>query len=156
MKRLAAQAQEGDPMDGYVYAKDATDEESGLYVPNSMAAAGEVFEQTDENDVPFYYNYGPVFKVEEGQVVRIGLKKEVNEANYWTLWDSWHLYYFGAASSQEASGNPLGIEDLNNATSLKVEFFTIDGRKATRAQKGIMIQKTTFANGATMVQKIRK
>jgi hypothetical protein len=37
-----------------------------------------------------------------------------------------------------------------------VEYFTLDGRKATSAQKGIMIQKVTLDNGATIIKKIRK
>jgi hypothetical protein len=39
---------------------------------------------------------------------------------------------------------------------VKVEYFMLDGRKATASQKGIMIQKVTFENGAVIVRKVRK
>jgi len=40
--------------------------------------------------------------------------------------------------------------------SIKSEYFTLDGRKATAVQKGILIEKVTFSNGAAVVRKIRR
>jgi hypothetical protein len=156
MKRLAAEATSeydlGYLPDGYVYAAAETEEGAGdgWIVCNTMGTAGEEF----YNDK--YLNENVTFKLSEGAKLRIGLKKEVNIENNWTIWDNWHLTYFGKESSLTPDGDASGIETVNQATTMKIEYFTLDGRKTTRAQKGIMIQKMTLGNGATIVRKIQK
>lgn len=156
MKRLAAEAasesEVGSPTDGYVYAAKETEEGAGdgWIVPNSMDAAGAEFEQAK------YLNEGVTFKLTEGAKLRIGLKKNVNITDNWTLFDNWQLTYFGKNSGKTADDDASGINTINESVQVKVEYFTLDGRKATRLQKGLMIQKVTFENGATIVKKIRK
>jgi hypothetical protein len=156
MKRLAAEALVGDSFDGYVQVKNSTDEEEGLYVPNSMTTAGEVFAMDKDNGEPYYKNYGPVFKVQEGQKVRIGLKKGIDLTDNWTIFDNWQLWCFGTESSLNPSGDPSGINGVSDAQLVKVEFFTLDGRRAANAQKGLVIMKQTLGNGNIIVKKIQK
>ena len=136
--------------EGFVTVQEATDDEAGLAVANTMTAASYDFE------IGKYMNAGPIVKLAEGATLRIGLKKTTNLTDNWTLWDNWTLLYFGANSSKVADEDASGIRELDNAPALSVEFFTLDGRKANAAQKGIMIQKTTLGNGAIIVRKVRK
>jgi len=156
MKRLAAEAasesEVGSPTDGYVYAAKETEEGAGdgWIVPNTMDAAGAEFEQAK------YLNEGVTFKLTEGAKLRIGLKKNVNITDNWTLFDNWQLTYFGKNSGKTADDDASGINTINEPVQVKIEYFTLDGRKTTRAQKGILIQKMTLGNGATIVRKIQK
>jgi hypothetical protein len=151
LARLASEAgTEMVGVDGYVTVKEATDEEEGLCVANSMTTGGEEF------DAGKYMNENLIVKVLDDGKLTIGLKKNVDLSNNWTLWDNWKLIYFGKGSGQAISGDASGIKDINNQPVNKVEFFTLDGRKASVSQKGIFIQKTTLGNGAIIVKKVRK
>ena len=158
LKRLAAEAEsEADGAyleDGYVYAKNPSEEGAGdgWIVPNNMTTASYEFDKEK-------YNNKVIVKLgSDDATLRIGLKKEVNLDNNWSIWDNWHINYFGKASSKEADGDAAtAISTMEAAVApVKVEFFTIDGRKAIRAQKGVILQKTTLSNGATIIKKIMK
>ena len=152
MKRLAAEANVGDSYDGYVQVKASSEEGAGdgLYVCNNMTAAG------DEFAAEKYINEGPIVKVLADGKLRIGLKKTTNITDNWTLFDNWTLKYFGSASAKTPSDDPSGIKNAENAPVVRVEFFTLDGRKANTVAKGIMIVKETLANGNVIVKKIQK
>ena len=148
--RLGAEADELNiGVDGYVTVVEPSEESNGVAVCNSMATAGQEFEYGK-------YNNNLIFKVKAGENVRVGLKKNVNINDNWTIWDSWKLMYFGKNSDKTPAGDPSGIENVNSVPAVQVEYFTLDGRKANSLQKGIMIQKVTFENGAVLVKKIRK
>ena len=142
LTRLGAEAQEGYEMDGYLVVGEF------YIVPNTMDTAGDVF----LNDL--YKNNSVVTKVGEDGYLRIGLKKDVELASDWTLFDNWEMYYYGTDSQKELS--PAGISDVNNIPTMKVEFFTLDGRQVSKLQKGITIQKQTLNNGTVIIKKIRK
>lgn len=147
LTRLASEPNQGPALpDGYAWAS----EEEGLYVPNSMTTGGYEF-AADK-----FLNNKVIVKVGADGKLRFGLKKDQKIEGDWTLWDNWTLTYFGQNSSKPADGDATGIENIEGAQSFTVEYFTLDGRKATSAQKGIMIQKVTLDNGATIIKKIRK
>jgi hypothetical protein len=100
-----------------------------------------------------YYNKA-IVKVNADGILTVGIKKAEQKGNSWVVLDNFKLTYFGKNSSQTVSPDLTGIEAVNGETA-KVEYFTLDGRKATKAHKGIMIQKVTLSNGATLIQKIR-
>lgn len=145
---VVAEAEDHTLPDGYAWV--TADETELRYVANSMATANEVF------NGGAYDNNSIILTVAADQKLRLGIKKTTNLANNWTIWDNWRLFYLGANSSQTPNGDPSGIETVAAGDSLTVEYFTLDGRKATAAQQGIMIQKVTLANGAVIVKKIRK
>ena len=91
---------------------------------------------------------------EDGKL-RIGVKKEQQKDNSWVVIDNFRLFYYGANSSLQPSGNALTVESIAMGQPVKVEFFTLDGRKVNSMQKGIMIQKVTLDNGNVVVRKIR-
>lgn len=131
-----------------------TDTESYLrtFVPNTMGTAGDWFSNGKFGD-----NVVTV-KLAEGETLRIGLLKTTLVANDWTIFDNWTLWYYGKNSAKEATGdNVTAIRTLDNkGETVKVEFFTIDGRRAGAAQKGLVIMKQTLDNGSIIVKKIRK
>ena len=140
---------------------DTLDAENMFYryhlLANDMVSAGLLFEAgyyggdklTGEGNVV-------TTKVGEDGKLRIGLVKTAKRTNDWTCFDNWELWYFGTESTKSADNDPSGIEDVNTENIYRVEIFTLDGRKATAAQKGILIQKMTSADGRVMVKKIRK
>jgi len=70
--------------------------------------------------------------------------------------DNFQLFYHGTESTLEPELGPLSVNDIVGQTVLKVEYFTIDGRKANAQTKGLVIRKTTLGNGTIVVKKIRK
>ena len=119
-------------------------------VPFRMSTAYQVMQ------AGFFDNNVVTVKVAEGAPLRIGLKKAQTIANDWTFFDEWELWYFGTESAKTPDGDLSGIKVMNLTDSIKSEYFTLDGRKATAVQKGILIEKVTFSNGAAVVRKIRR
>ena len=64
------------------------------------------------------------------------------------------LFYHGANSSLEPDKD--AIADVTNGMAMKVETYTLDGRRAGMSQKGILIQKITMSDGTILVRKVRK
>lgn len=125
--------------------------EAEMYVPNTLAAAGMAMVADG-----MYANNSVIVKVNADGKLRIGLKKVEAVENDWTAFTLWELWNYGKNSSKQASGDAMGIDELMAAPAARVEFFTVDGRRASVAQKGILIQKTTLQNGTVVVRKVRK
>lgn len=144
-------AQTEDPgLEGVVEATDINNEEGLVYyIPNSLQGGRDYMDLNPE----VYYNKA-IVKVNADGILTVGIKKAEEKGNSWVVLDNFKLTYFGKNSSQTVSPDLTGIEAVNGETA-KVEYFTLDGRKATKAHKGIMIQKVTLSNGATLIQKIR-
>lgn len=122
------------------------------YVPNDMVSAAGYFEM----DSTQYVN-SVIARVGQDGKLRIGMKKETNTDSGWVLLDTWRLTYFGADSQLiPGSFGPSEIQNVLAAEPVRVEFFTIDGRRVSAAQKGITIQKTTLANGVVTIKKIAR
>jgi hypothetical protein len=146
-------------MDGYAVAYTdtvdkgtATESYLRTFVPNTMGTANDQFMNGHFADNKV------IVKLAEGETLRIGLLKTTLVENDWTIFDNWTLTYFGKNSGKEATGdNVTAIRTLDGqGETVKVEFFTLDGRKAGAAQKGLIIMKQTLDNGSIIVKKIRK
>ena len=131
-----------------------TDPESYLrtFVPNTMSTANDQFMNG------YFADNKVIVKLAEGETMRIGLLKTTLLENDWTIFDNWTMTYYGKNSAKSATGdNVTAIRTLDNqGETVKVEFFTLDGRKAGAAQKGLIIMKQTLDNGSIIVKKIRK
>ncbi len=171
---FAAFAAKADSTEAYVYvqndstvsglapvsclAKGAVTEDPGIsgtdtlivdgvkyYFPNDMVSAGSFFTNGA-------YANALTFQVNEGAVLRIGMKKEVNTSSGWAILDNWTLKYLGTTT-------PTGIKSVkgeSTAKTVRVEFFSLDGRRVNAAFKGIAIQKLTKEDGSVIVRKVRK
>ncbi len=121
-----------------------------MYVPNTLTAAGMAMIADG-----MYSGNSVIVKVNADGKLRIGVKKVVAQENDWTAFAGWELWNYGKSSTKQADGDAMGIDELLSAPAMRVEFFTIDGRRASAAQKGILIQKTTLQNGMVVVRKVR-
>jgi hypothetical protein len=120
---------------------EGVDTEAGEVAPNDMVSAVAAFEEGK------YLNQVNVNVV--GGKLRIGIKHENKSGSDWIIMDNFKLYFNGADES--------GIQGVaQNAKPVSVQYFTIDGRRVSGAQKGISIRKTVMDNGSVVVKKVRK
>ncbi|WP_294743858.1 hypothetical protein [uncultured Prevotella sp.] len=135
---------------GYEGETEFTTGDITYYMPGSLVSGKGLIEMN-----PGVYTNSVIVKVGADETLTIGIKKGQEKSNSWVVCDDFKLYYLGKNSAKQPGSDLTGIEDVN-AQSIMVEFFTLDGRKVTNAQKGIVIKKITLDNGATLIQKIRK
>jgi len=136
-------------------------DETTYWWPTSLRSARAFLDlgkaETEDGRIEGAFTSKVVLKVNEDGKLRVGIKKDPQPTNvYWVVWDDFRLYYYGKNSTKGLSGNPLSVESIAVAQPVKVEFFTLDGRKTTNVQKGIVIQKITLDNGTVVVRKVRK
>lgn len=134
-----------------IKVEGADDTYKYTWLPNMMNTANDYFLNG------YFTGNKVVVKIAEGETLRIGLQKNVHLDNDWTIFDGWTLTYYGTASEKQADGNPMGIETIGGeAAPVKVEFFSLDGRKTIGVQKGIVIVRQTLSDGRVVVKKMRK
>ena len=134
------------------YSKELITQEAGLpegyNAPSSLIEAAGMFDEyTFVNEL--------VLKVTD-ETLRIGIVKEGKNSADWIVMDNFQLIYHGTESALEPEYGPLSVSDIVSQTVQKVEYFTIDGRKANAQTKGLVIRKATLADGTIVVKKIRK
>ncbi len=151
MHRLASQAQVMDGLsDGWVWASESNQ----LAVPNSMATAADAFQTPSADGTPLYANNNVIVKVGEDGNLVIGLKKNINTTDDWTIWTNWQLFYYGNNSSLQESDNPLSIANVEGTTVVNAEFFTVNGTRVSGLQRGITIVRETLSDGSVRVSKV--
>ena len=119
----------------------------GMEAPNSLSGAVEQFSE----DV---FMNTLIVKVVDGKL-RFGVRKDQTTGNDWIVLDNFQLWYHGANSALTPDGDAVFVESVATSEPVKVEYYTLDGRKAAIVQKGILIQRTTYADGKVVVKKIR-
>ena len=134
---------------GYSGETEFTAGDKTFYVPGSLVSGKGIIDMN-----PGIYTNKAIVKVKEDGKLTIGIKKAQYKDNSWVVCDDFKLFYLGANSSATPSDDLTGIDTVEGKTA-KVEYFTLDGRKANSTHKGIMIQKVTLSNGTTLIQKIR-
>ena len=93
-----------------------------------------------------------IFKVGAEGKARIGLKKEVQEAENWCIWDNWTLTYYGKNSAKEPTVD--GIVSTTAAVAAKVEFFGLNGARISKPTKGVAIMRQTLSDGTVKTTKV--
>ena len=134
---------------GYSGETEFTAGDKTFYVPGSLVSGKGIIDMN-----PGIYTNKAIVKVKEDGKLTIGIKKAQYKDNSWVVCDDFKLFYLGKNSSATPSDDLTGIDTVEGKTA-KVEYFTLDGRKANSTHKGIMIQKVTLSNGTTLIQKIR-
>lgn len=133
------------------------EEEIAYYWPTSLRSGRAFLDLGKEYDgIDGVFTNKIIVKVKEDGNLRVGIKRENTDAAHWAVWDDFRLFYYGENSSKEVSGNALTVENITMGQPVKVDFFTLDGRKINGVQKGIVIQKLTLDNGTVVVRKVRK
>ena len=121
---------------------DGFNEREGETGPGDMVSAKNFFEEGRyKNSIAFRF---------EGDTLRIGVKHEEKGTYDWIIMDDFKLLFFG-------ENVPNGIETVvNMGKPVQVQYFTLDGRRASASGKGLLIRKTIMDNGAVIVRKIQK
>lgn len=138
-----------DSTPGFLYAQSGENsEEVELQKLNGEDGIGDMVTSVNAFDSGLYLNSLKINVV--GNKLRIGIKHPQSGGADWIIMDNFKLMFFGASGE--------GIENvMATGKPVKVEFFTIDGRRVSAAQKGVIIQKTTMSDGKVVVLKnIRK
>jgi len=103
---------------------------AGGIIPNSMEAAVYWI------DAGYYAGNEVVIKVNEGETLRIGVKKEVHLSTDWSLFDNFQLFYTGSECPS------TGIEEIiatGGKAFGKQGIYNLAGQKLTAPQRGLNI-----------------
>ncbi len=157
LKRLGSEPNSNDTetvTEGYAWAQqyvaptEDSDEVLGFEVANNTSTASQEF------DADKYHN-SIILKVGDDGALRLGLRKSSWIEKDWTCFDNWELLYYGTNSSK--TPDAAGVSEMNLGNNVKmVEYFTVDGRRADAAHKGLVIMKQTMSNGNVVVKKTIK
>ncbi len=148
VKTCASGGVEEDPgIDGQTTV--TTNEGSTLYVPNTMLS---FLAWCDFETQP--YQHSVFVRVENGKL-RVGVKKPGQYvAGDWLIIDNFRLYYYGENSAIQPTGDATGIDEVAGVSTVKVEFFSLNGARTQSLQKGVNIVKQTMSDGSVKIQKI--
>ena len=120
----------------------------GIFITQGINAGFTAFETpvfTSETDL----NYNIVYSTESYVVEYLAM--EVKEkSGYYDAYNSYTI----AVSSEKATGID-GVKDNVGKTGV-VEYFDLSGRKVSGAAKGLVIEKTSYANGMVESRKVVK
>jgi len=122
---------------------DGVDTEAGEVAPNNMVSAVEAFNEGK-------YLRTLAVTVTDNKL-RIGIKHENSSGGDWVIMDNFKLYFFGNNETES-----VDMLTANSNKTMKVEYFTLDGRRVSGLQKGITIRKAIMEDGNVIVKKIRK
>ncbi|MBR1932152.1 MAG: hypothetical protein IJ841_00475 [Prevotella sp.] len=131
----------------------STTNEAGetVYIPSDMVSSVVFFNLESKP-----YQNKVYAKVGADGSLRIGIKTQ--DANTWAIMDDFQLFYYGANSSKEATGDGVtSIKEVAGnmaATVLRTEYYTMNGQRTLAPQKGIVIMRQTLSNGAVIVKKL--
>ena len=126
--------------------EDGVDIEGGEVAPNSMATAVAAFNEGK-------YLRTLAVTVTDNKL-RIGIKHENSSGGDWVIMDNFKLYFYG--SNETPVADSVDMLTANGNKTMKVEYFTLDGRRVSGLQKGITIRKAIMEDGNVIVKKIRK
>ena len=85
-----------------LHSEDVTVGSPTVYIPNSMVSAAAYFKKG------YYANEVLTTMNTQGGTVKIGLRGTVSNSGYWTIFDNFHLYYYGSMST----GTITGIDEM--------------------------------------------
>ena len=150
LHRLASQLIATETLDdGFAWAVENAYEE-----PFSMQTAFDIFQSNNSEGAPYFSNNNVIVKVGEDGKLVIGLKKNIQITDDWTIWTNWQLFYYGKNSSLTPSDNPLSIETAGMSRVANAEIFTVNGTRVNALQRGINIVRETLSDGTVRVRKI--
>lgn len=118
---------------------------TGYRLANGMVPVSTLFEAGKFSGTSI------IFKVGADGKARIGLKKEVQEASNWCIWDNWKLIYYGANSAKEPTTSGIAT---TAAMAAKTEFYGLNGARISQPTKGVAIMKQTLSDGSVKVSKV--
>lgn len=113
-----------------VHDDDVTVGNPTVYIPNTMASAAAYFKKG------LYQNEVVMTTTTSGGNVKIGLRGTSSSSGYWTIFDNFHLYYYGTMSADMVTGiGNIQIADIEN--SLDNSIFNIHGQYMGTSLEGL-------------------
>lgn len=114
------------------------------YFPNNMEAASLYFAKG------LYQNEVTTFLKQKGNL-KVGIKSSLSDSYYWTIFDNFHLYYYG-------NNETVGVSEIkNSSTPAEVDVYSLTGVKL---KSGVKAENALdgLTNGIYIVngQKVRK
>ncbi len=130
-------------------ATNAGTADEPCYVADSRTSADLYFH---DDEAPDAYLTSVIIKIEEGDVLRIGVAKSGDvPAQAWAIFDDFTLTYFGPDSSKQEGDNQVSVESIKLPQTLTIAgIYSIDGKQLNALQRGVNIVR--MADGR--VQKI--
>ena len=121
------------------------------YMPNSLVGGRSYMDIVEEGT----YTNSVICKVGDDGKLTVGIKKADYKDNSWVVLDNFRLFYLGANSSAEVSGDAAtAISTLDAEAPVKVEFFSLSGARINKPGKGVAVMKQTLSNGSVKIQKV--
>ncbi|MCD8318347.1 MAG: hypothetical protein LUC45_05710, partial [Paraprevotella sp.] len=95
---------------------------------------------------------------EDGQPVKIGMRKENMITHDWTCFDNFHLYYLGDGDANRPDdfvSSVDGVDAKGTATVVKSVWYTINGMRVDEPkQSGIYIRQDVMSDGTRKAVKV--
>lgn len=112
---------------GFPFDSEVAEDGNTYYFPNSMEGSYYRFSKNPDS----YHNEVAIM-VDEGNELKIGIRKETTIENDWCLFDNFKLYYLGKDA-------PDAIQDIETANDQTDGIYNLAGQKLSAPQKGINI-----------------
>ena len=128
---------------------------AALYALTSGGTAASTPVEVTAGEATAAKKYSIIFTLEEGETVQVGFQTVGTMAARWFACDDFHLYYYGAESSKEATEDELlvDIDGINTDAPAISAIYTVAGAKVSSLQKGINIVKYTNGKVAKVLVK---
>ena len=123
--------------------------ETTYYMPNTLIAGWNYMYLTED-----LFTSSVIAKVGDDGVLTVGIKKAEEMGNSWVVLDNFKLYYLGANSTAEVSGDAATAISTLETAPVKVEFYTVGGARISKPGKGVAIVKQTLSDGTVKMHKV--
>ena len=106
-----------------VHSDDVTVGSPTVYIPNSMASGAAYFKKG------LYKTEVVATSNASGVNLKLGIKGTVASSGYWTLFDNFHLYYYGTMSAETVTGvDAIMAKSTEHVKPTSNAVYTLQGR----------------------------
>ena len=123
--------------------------ETSYFLPNTLISGWNYMYLTED-----LFTSSVIAKVGDDGVLTVGIKKAEEKSNSWVVLDNFKLFYLGANSSAEVSGDAATAISTLETAPVKVEFYTVGGARISKPGKGVAIVKQTLSDGTVKMHKV--
>ena len=103
-----------------------------LYIPNSMVGAAAYFKKG------LYANEVLTSTTRRGATMRVGLRGSESGDGYWTIFDNFHLYFYGSASPDVVTGISEVVADREADQPASADgVYDLQGRRVADTLEGL-------------------
>ena len=100
-----------------------------MYVPNNMEAASKYFAKG-------LYQNEVMIQLFRNSDLKLGLRCASSRDSFWTIFDNFHLYYYGSLTQQEVTGIH-GISYSDTPLQESADVYNMNGQLVRKAGQGL-------------------